>query len=54
VDTAGVVRLHPTLARVVVQVSQVPESLIEGEVDHYLAVIRAQAVTREPIEQPVG
>jgi CRISPR-associated protein Cas1 len=40
VDTAGVVRLHPALARVVVQVSQLPESLIEAEVDHYLALIR--------------
>jgi CRISPR-associated protein Cas1 len=54
VDTAGVVRLHPALARVIVQVSQLPENLIEGEVDHYLALIRAQAATREPIEQAVG
>jgi CRISPR-associated protein Cas1 len=43
VDTAGVVRLHPALARVVLQVSQLPDSLIEAEVDHYLAMIRAPA-----------
>jgi CRISPR-associated protein Cas1 len=40
VDTSGVVRLHPALARVVVQVSALPDGLIEAEVDHYLALIR--------------
>jgi CRISPR-associated protein Cas1 len=50
VDTAGVVRLHPALARVIVQVSYLPDNLIEGEVDHYLAVIREPATT----EQLVG
>jgi hypothetical protein len=54
VDTAGVVRLHPVLARVVVQQSALPDSLIEAEVDHYLALIRAPPGTPEPVEKLAG
>jgi CRISPR-associated protein Cas1 len=45
VDSAGVVRLHPALARVVVQVSQLPDSLIEAEVGHYVRLTQAQTTT---------
>jgi CRISPR-associated protein Cas1 len=41
VDAAGIVRLHPALARVVVAVSQLRDDLIETEVNHYLKLIRA-------------
>lgn len=40
VDTAGVVRLHPALTRVVVQVSQLSDAQIEAEVDQYVCLIR--------------
>jgi CRISPR-associated protein Cas1 len=54
IDTAGVVRLHPALARVIVQVSQLPDSLIGAEVDHYLRLIHEPGTTRQPVKQLAG
>ena len=39
VDADGQVRLHPVLARVIVQQTQAPEALIDAELDRYLRLL---------------
>jgi hypothetical protein len=42
------------LARIVVQQSQLPDVLVEAEVEHYLAMIRQPSAARQTIEQLAG